>query len=345
MLYEYCVIGNGLIGASVALELAHRSGSVCVLGAAYGDEGRYYSSHEDDSRIARCWHKDAYWEDLAQRNIARLQALTEASGLPIFRRTPVFYNYPSEYHLTSACAAKRKSPDGNPHASQFDYEDIHGGIIEPKIYIAALNQEARKHKAEVVRCVVKDTHWKNGRARISTSAGEIHARRVVDARGIFFQSGGTRCDAAVAGKIVLFVESTTKETEPFCFVDGTCRTDAVDDMYGIMHYKTAGTRIVSKFGFSEHHPVQLHTAEEIAAWFQTGYRFHPQIQCAMQLLKRYCPEATGEIHAKPCAFVTTPDARPILLLEEQHGTITGCNGMAAKCCQALAEKMVQMWNV
>lgn len=343
MFYEYCVIGNGLIGASAALELAQRSDRVCILGAAYGDESRYYSSHEDDSRIARCWHKDPYWEELAKRNLAKLQTLIEASGLPVFRKTPVFYNYPSEYRPDGCCAFPKTSLIGNSHSRRFEYEDSDGGIIEPRVYIAALNQEAKKRNAEVIRCCVHHTQWKGGGAVISTTAGEIHAQRVVDARGIYFQGGNARLSASISGKIVLYAESEPGAQEAFCFVDAGCRTDEFDDVYGIMHYKTAGDRAVSKFGFSESTPVQLKTEEEIAGWFQAGYRSHPHMKKAMELLPQYLPEGISRISAKPCAFVTTADSRPILLLEDRHCTITGCNGMAAKCCQALAETAVRMW--
>ena len=344
-MFEYCVIGNGLIGASVAAELADKSESVCVLGAIYGQEDRYYSSHEDDSRIARWCHSDKYWEDLARHNATKLGVLAETSGLPILRCTPVFYNYPHGFQPSSSCVTK-KSWDKNPHARRFEYQDHYGGIIDPKIYIAALNHEARKHKAKLVQCVVHDTHWRDGKATITSSAGEFCAKRVVDARGVFLQRERTRADALVVGKIMLYAASSSKNAgEPFCFLDSQWQNEVFEDIYGIVDYKIAGNSVISKFGFSEREPVTLNSDEEIAAWFQTTYLHHPHLEGAMKAVKQYYEKAATQIDVKPCAFVVTADKRPIICMEEDHVTITGCNGMAAKCCQALAEEVVRNWNV
>ena len=344
MTYEYCVIGNGLIGAAVALELADKSDSVCVLGAAYGDQGRYYSSHEDDSRIARCWHSDLYWQELAERNAIRLRALSESSGLRIFRRTPVFYNFPSRHQPANAGAIRRTSGE-TANAGRFEYQDVYGGVIDPKLYISALNQEAQKKKATVVHCVAHDTRWKNGTAIIATTAGDFQARHVVDAKGIFSRSDAERSGLTVVGKFLLYVASHHEEpAEPFCFVDSRNSTAAFEDMYGIVDYKTADGHVISKFGFSEREPIHLSTAEDIAAWFQTGYLTHPLMQNALESLQRYFRRKISHTYTRPCAFVTTANKRPVMLMDERHCVITGCNGMAAKCCQALAEQFVRTWK-
>jgi glycine/D-amino acid oxidase-like deaminating enzyme len=345
MLYEYCVIGNGLIGAAIALELARKSRAVCVLGAAYGQQERYYSSHEDDSRIARFWHSDPYWEDLARRNAPMLEALAETTSLPVFKRAPVFYSYRSGNVPASACISPVS--DHCPDASHFQYEDMWGGIIDPKAYIAALNQQARQHNATVVQCIVQETRWKGGKAIMSTTAGEIHAKRIVEARGVHLDRETARLETAVVGKLVLYLESDHhhQTSTPYCFVDSSCCSDQFEDVYGITHYRAAGDRAVSKFGFSEREPVRLSSAAEIAAWFQAGYRSYPYLAHATELLKRFCCANGAHMYTKPCAFVTTSDGRPIISWDEHHCTITGCNGMAAKCCQALAHKVAAMWNV
>lgn len=343
-MFEYCVIGNGLIGASVAAELACKSDSVGVLGAIYGQEDKYYSSHEDDSRIARWCHSDQYWESLARHNAPKLAALAETSGLPILRNTPVFYNYPRDFQSACSCVAKR-TWDKNSHAQRFEFQDEYGGIIDPKLYITALNHDAGRHKATLVQCVVRDTSWQDGKATISSSAGEFCARRVVDTRGIFFQRKKARADATVVGKIMLYAASSKENAaEPFCFVDSQWQNEVFEDIYGIVDYKVAGSSVISKFGFSEREPVRLNSDEEISTWFQTAYLQHPHLEDAMKAVKQYFKKATTQIDVKPCAFVMTADKRPIISMEEHHVTITGCNGMAAKCCQALAEEVVRNWN-
>ena len=342
---DYCVIGNGLIGAAVGLELAQKSRSVCVLGAAYGDEGKYYSSHEDDSRIVRCWHSDSYWEDLARRNFEKLDSLVATTGVPVFRSTPVLYRYPDGCQPVNPSVRPRKLTGDDNLANRFEFEDERGGIIEPRLYIAALNQAAQRRGAEVVRCVVRSIGWKNGNALISTSAGEFECRQVVDARGVMFQDSGVNVEAEVVGKILLYAESQSANvSEPFCFVDSDCGAEEFQDIYGIWSYKVRDGRAVSKFGFSERNPVRLRNADQINAWFQVGYQQYPYLEAAKSLVDRIRSERKYQVHVKPCAFVVTADRRPAFLFEEQHAVVTGCNGMAAKCCQALAEDLVSKWE-
>jgi hypothetical protein len=341
---DYCVIGNGLIGAAVALELAQKSRHVCVLGAVYGDEGKYYSSHEDDSRIARCWHSDPYWEDLARRNFEKLSLLVAATGVAVFRSTPVFYRYSDAFRPGSS-VRRRALTNGDNWTNSFDFEDECGGIIEPKLYIAALNREAERRGAEVVRCVVRNVRWKNGNSIISTSAGEFECGQVVDARGFMFQESGVKVEAEVVGKILLYVESQSTNLDgPFCFVDCDCGAEEFQDMYGIVSYKASDGRTVSKFGFSERHPVRLRDTDQISAWFQAGYKQYPYLGAARSLVDEVYAGLANHVDVKPCAFAVTANKRPGFLFEEQHAVVTGCNGMAAKCCQALAEDFVSKWE-
>jgi hypothetical protein len=344
MVYEYCVIGNGLIGAAAALALARKSSSVCVLGAAYGEQNQYFSSHEDDSRIARYWHSNTYWENLARRNAVLLQELAEATAVPLFRPVPVLYRYCSQQTATPASVLQRNG-DRNL-APQFEYKDQWGGIIQPKAYIAALNAEASKRGAVVVQCIVQQITSSASGCTLTTTAGPIQARRVLEARGIHFDPDTAPPGLKVVGKIVLYAESEINETcSPYCFVDSSIRSNEFDDVYGIVHYKSCGSKLISKFGFSERQPVTLESAEEIAEWFQTDYQNYPYISQAAELVRtRFSSPHSRIIDAKPCAFVHTANGRPVISMDEHRCVIAGCNGMAAKCCQALAEEALTRWN-
>src|SRR5205809_4344367 len=203
LLYECCGIGNGLIGASIALELTRKFRNVCVLGATYGDQGRYYSSHEDDSRIARTWHADPYWQDLTCRNFEKIEALAAATGIEIFRSTPVVYKYAREFVPENRAVRRRSVQNGEGLLCSFPFEDVCGGIIDPKLYIAALNQESQRKGAAIIRCVAERICWKDGCAIIHTGEGDVCAQRIVDARGPLFQQSGRKIEAEVIGKILL----------------------------------------------------------------------------------------------------------------------------------------------
>ena len=345
MLYDCCVIGNGLIGASIALELARRFRNVCVVGALYGDQGRYYSSHEDDSRIARTWHADSYWQGLTCRNFRMIETLAASTGIEIFKATPVVYRYAREFVPESSAVRRRSGQDGKGPASSFSFEDVYGGIIDPKLYIAALNQEARAHGATIVCCGAESVCWENGNAIIRTREGNVCSRRIVDARGVLFQQSGRKIEAEVIGKVLFYAESDLRdEDETFCLIDMECQSDIFNDMYGIWKYRRGHRTVTSKFGFTERVPVRLNSPHEITAWFQTDYCRYPYLEAGKALLSRLYSGKAHQVTVKPCAFVVTPDKRPAMIFEEQYAAITGCNGMAAKCCQALAQDFANHWT-
>lgn len=345
MRYEYCVLGNGLIGASVALELAGKSGGVCVLGAAYGDERKYYSGHEDDSRLLRCWHSDSFWEDLTRRNLRLIECLSAETGVDFFRSAPVLYRCAPGFALQGPSARPRSFRGGGPVFAGFDFEDAAGGIVEPKLYIAALNQRAKERGAAVVRCTISGLCRRDGSAKIITSAGEFEARRVVDARGIYFQESGVRMEAEVIGKVLIYAESSGEGDDgPLCFVDSQCDPEVFHDMYGFWNYRPAAGATVSKFGFTERTPVKLQGTGQIAGWFHEDYRGYPYLEKGLAAVKKMYGSRRFTVRIKPCAFTATTGKRPEFVLERGYGAIVGCNGMAAKCCQALAELFVDRWN-
>jgi hypothetical protein len=182
---------------------------------------------------------------------------------------------------------------------------------------------------------------------VTTTAGSIQAKRVLEAKGIHFDPEIAPPSLKVVGKVVLYAESEINETcSPYCFVDASIRSHEFEDGYGIVHYKICGSKLISKFGFSEYQPVTLESAEEIAEWFQSDYQNYPYMSQAAELVRtRFASPHSCIIDAKPCAFVRTDDGRPVISVDESRCVIAGCNGMAAKCCQALAEEALTLWNV
>ena len=159
-----------------------------------------------------------------------------------------------------------------------DEEDTWGGIIEPKTYIAALNEQARLRRATIIQCVVQNIKWDAGNAIVSTTAGEICSKRIVNARGVYCDHEGMPADVKVVGKILVYLESEHHQRgSPYCLIDSSGCTELFEDVYGIVQYKTSGNHWVSKFGFSERHPVTLGSTAEIAAWFQADYHSHPYV--------------------------------------------------------------------
>lgn len=344
MSWEYCVVGNGLLGAAVALELSKNTDRVCIVGAKYGDEGVYFSAHEDDSRIARQFHGDVYWERLAERNMVRLHELTQETGsMDVFRSMPVLYRFKPDASPRSHLLKTWKAKDGGGASRSFSHEDIGGGLINPKTYVAALNMAAAAKGAKMQCAAVHNIRRNQSGFEVCTRETVIRAKHVVDARGCH-QPNLPGAESAVVGKVTIFVESgsSSAQLHPFCFL-AIEESASLRDVYGFHQYRIANGRVISKFGFSEREPVRL-PRHQVSDWFRGAYCAHPALDAARAWIGNFLDCAwTSTI--KPCAFVSTATGRPHIRYEEGLLSITGCNGMAAKCCQALAEDAVAlMWN-
>jgi glycine/D-amino acid oxidase-like deaminating enzyme len=330
MTFRYCVVGNGPVGAAVAHEVAPR-GDVCVVGARYGDGGAWFSGHEDDTRIVRRYHADPYWEALTERNAPALAALEASTGTTVLRPAPVLYRFPSP-SVPPHPHVRRRSCAVRGVGADFAHEDAHGGILDPRRYVAALNAAATASGASVRPGVVRAIRRRGEGFELEVGEEVVSARYVVDARGCHqpdLPDGST-----VVGKLHVYASSDHGvDADPYCFVDGTPGDARFRDVYGICD----GLR--AKLGFSEATPVRL-APREVAAWFRGGFRRHPDLPRFLRLVReRFAGHRVVDV--RPCAFVTTPTGRPRISFRDGILSVVGCNGLAAKCCQALAAEAVE----
>jgi glycine/D-amino acid oxidase-like deaminating enzyme len=340
--FKYCVVGNGLIGAAVSLQLARLGEQVVTLGARFGDEGQYYSSHEDDARIFRCSDSDPYWQTLAGRNLPQLERVVRETGLPIYRKVPVFYRIPPS-SSGALRQFKRREASADVAFPDFVYEDMCGGIINPKLYIQGMNAVAASLGVTMKRCIVRRIDRCAGHFQIYTSDGEFSASRIIDARGAW-SAEALEDMPPVVGKIGLYVESPAQEPEePFCVIDASPDEDTFINAYACCYYREVEGRLRSRLGFTESKPIVLTSVAAIAKWFDSEYRSYPFLNEADRWLRRLFHHPPNVVRIKPCVFSITSDGRPLVRSSNDRIVVTGCNGLAAKACQALAEDIIDQW--
>jgi glycine/D-amino acid oxidase-like deaminating enzyme len=333
---DFCVVGNGLLGAAAALCLSRRGQRGRLIGAGPSESSALFSSHEDDVRLVRLFSDDPYWTELTLKNGAMLDDVMVRTSAPVFRALPLFYRFaagraPRHPHVRALSPAA----DGAV-ANAFHGADLGGGVLNPKLYVHSMNRLARELGCEVEQARVTCIARTRGGFRVTTEHGSVETPRVVDTRGLY-------CDAldvgklSALGKIFLFTRGARHpEARSFAFIDQQPESDAFRDVYGV--YRCAATvDPVSRFGFSERFPVRLRSREEIGAWFRGGFRDYPHLAEAKDWLSRFHGGSVSISELKPCAFTVTADARPWIVMDEGLLTISGCNGAAAKCCQALVE--------
>lgn len=333
--FDYCVVGNGLLGASAGEFLAAKGAAVCIIGAPYGTARQYYSSHEDSSRIFRTSHDSAYWQELARTNFTALRALEATTGIEIFDAAPVYFD-------RSAAALL---PVGQPTqylvAQGLLYQDALGGVINPKRYIEALNLAAQGNDA-VIHCgVVERIVFEKEALQIDWNGGRIVSRNVIDLRGIH-----TAAHAAlkVQAKVLFFV-THAGSGHKHCLVKCHTTAKAFADVYGCVQLAQVDDWALSKFGFSEAAPLYLESAGMLRAWFQRDYLDYPHRAEAVALIHDLVGDEIQSIAIQPCAFTVTGDGKPLVAQRDRYLSVSGCNGMAAKCCQALMASVLEECGV
>lgn len=327
-MFDYAILGNGLLGAAAAHHLARRGASVCLAGAAYGAGGRYFSSHADDSRIYRTWHADRYWETLSVANHAAMLRLEAESGVRFFTALPVYYDVE---HPSLAQPARQS---GYLERNGFTRQDALGGVIDPRRYIEAMNLAAGRAGAVVHEGVVTEVTPGDGGYAIHGLAAPLAARKIIDTRGIH---AAQRAGMRVQAKVLVYARHARQHAR-HCFVKTRIDSGRFKDMYACAtggEGQGIGERTITKFGFSERFPIYLDGDAAIAQWFTAGYRRYPYLDEALMQARRAGYADLHDIAVRPCAFTVTADGRPQVALQDGYLSVAGCNGMAAKCSQAL----------
>lgn len=338
--FDDVVVGNGLLGAATALELVRLGRRVCLVGAKYGSNERWFSGHFDDSRMLRICHHDGYWEAMTRLNLPLMRAVQARLSAPFFVPTTVRLRYDVDDSRMSALP-RRGSP-GNSLLSALDREDEAGGIIDPVAYIEAMNAHAQSLGLVRHDAAVLGVNEATGCCHVETSQGSFHSARVVHACG--FHAAEAVDGLQIVGKVVLFAQRPYSAGEPVeCFVDALTGMSVFSDVYGFCDYRQAPEGAITKVGFTEAAPVLLEPSQ-VPAWFTGGFEHHPLLEQMCSWVRQWHAGFSPKIRIAPCAFTVTKDRRPSLRQSGSQFWIVGCNGMAAKCCQAVAQSAVAAMN-
>ncbi|MCF5714923.1 hypothetical protein I9H06_00350 [Pseudomonas tremae] len=327
--FDFCVIGNGPLGAAAALYIAEKGASVCLVGASPKDR---VCSHNDHSRIYRTQHADSYWTTLAKSNLKLMLDLQKSTDICFFRPTPVYYDGAStETGITTP-------PLSYLTLNRLTHQDTCGGIIDPLLYIDALNKAARRLGADIRKAIVMSVQPSNFGYELRISSGDvIKSQAVVDFRGLHAAPIGE--GATIARTIILAQHPPLHE--PHCFIRTELSDSKISEFFACSHIATDSATQLSKFVFADADSVFLYDSPTLQAWFERGYRTHPKISWALEEIQSMgFVIDIDKIQLAPCAFTRTPDGRPRAEKRRNYLSFYGCNGSAAKCAQSLAETII-----
>jgi sarcosine oxidase len=361
-MYDFAVIGRGLMGTACARWLAETGGSVALIGHDEPEDRKNFSgpfaSHHDAARITRKVSHDPVWSDLSKASIERYEDIETRSGIPFFhavgammagRYSPGMSNFTRGLEASadsfdaermSPAEAQRRFGFSLPQDAVISYEPKMAGWIDPRRLRQAeeaLACACGAHVVQVSAMALEDQHV------ILKDGQTIRAAQIVVATGGYARTDGLlprRPKMEVFARTIAFAE-----------VEGPIPTmptliwvpeDVEDDLYMLPPVRYPDGRWLVKIGGEIDSP-RLETNAEMTAWFQSSGRKEAGVQLLAHL-RRLLPEMPWKnTHTEACAVSFTATGYPYIeRIASGLTLLTGGNGAGAKCADELGRLGAQV---
>ncbi|MDZ4713947.1 MAG: FAD-dependent oxidoreductase [Cytophagales bacterium] len=366
--FEYLVVGKGLIGAAAAKYLSTTGhGPVALVGP---DEPVDYSSasvfasHYDSTRVQRRVGKDAVWTRLNEESLAQYLALEEESGMHFQSQEGCLYVCPEgmdSYLKSYSSLARDFKPQPRlingvdlardfplysfPSTARAVFETAPSGHINPRLLVMAQLAVFEKKGGSVFRETIAKVGRRNGFFEIQSEEGKMwRAKNVLVAAGSFSNFFGLlprKFKTILKSETVLLArvskaEAARLEQLPSLLYEIVEKE--FDGVYMVRPVQYPDGHFYLKMGSNLSSDIFFGSLAEIQAWFKTGNSDGNKNQLS-SILKSILPSVRTEgLHTKGCIITRTPEGRPYIdRIDEGLFVATGGNGFAAMCSDALGK--------
>jgi sarcosine oxidase len=360
--YDYIVIGKGLLGAAAARHLSGTNARVALIGP---DEPPNRSSHQgifgshyDEGRITRILDPDRTWAVLAQRSIARYRDLESRSGIPFYHEVGHLMVGPAphapedlvarvhrvadELHVTyetydDAALAERFPYLAFESGSLGTYQPHTAGHVSPRAQVRAQVAVVQKQGAAVMPAIVEAVHQTAHHVEVRTTEGQVYrAAKVLVATGGFCNATALLprpLEVVVYARTIVLMEVDATEVARLRGMPSIIYRprDEAERCYILPPIQYPDGKFYVKIGGHPHDPT-LNSLAEIQTWFRSSGR-----QEAAQLLAAKLHAVIRDLrpvamHTDSCVTTHTPTAQLYAdkLAGGRVGILVGGNGSAAK---------------
>ena len=370
-MYDYAVVGKGLIGSAAGRYLSQGSDRVVLIGpdepeGDWREHDGVFASHYDQGRITRALDSTIEWAIWAQRSIAAYPMLEAASGIRFYypcggiqvglarssadgyipRTERVALHLGTEYQRYAGSEFRAVCPALN-FSDDFTvlYEPTIAGYINPRELIAAQLTVAQKQGATVVRETVTDLDPQADSVAITTDGGQvIRAKRVLVAAGAWTEFlTGFDLGLIPTPRTILLAKVDAAEAErlknmpSIVFYEGLANPH-LSGVYLLPPIRYPDGNIYLKLGGKLHDINVPQSVEELQAWFHTdGSKLEAQ-ELERELFKIVDNLKAESLHVKTCVVTNQRAGHLPIIKEIVLGQIVvataGC-GSAAKSSNEL----------
>lgn len=367
-IFDYLVIGKGLMGAAAARYLSQVTPNVALVGpdepADWANHPGVFASHYDQGRITRRLGTDAVWLALAQRAIGQYAYLEKTSGVQFYWPVGGLYVAPhgadASYLASVAAIGQRFSIDFTLFATPAELRqaderlqfpaNCHGllepppaGYINPRgllqAQVAIAGQQGARVVKETVTAVTPHPHA----VEVTTDIGRVlWARKVLLAAGAFancYELLPRKLDLRVKSETILLARLSDAEVARLRGLPAVIyqiESPQLDSIYLLPPIMYPDGRTYLKIGCNTTADQWLPDLEAMRAWMIRGdsaVMAEPMRAALAAIIPGLQIEA-AETHR--CLVAYTAHGKPYVdQMAERVFVATGGNGASAKCSDTL----------
>ena len=368
-MFDYLVVGKGLMGSAAARHLSRSGASVAIIGpdepTQVADHEGVFASHYDQGRITRLLSRDLVWAELAHRAIEQYATLEAESGITFYYNRGCLYvatadaddkyaphvqaisqQYPVEYERLNNQEADTIFPFFQfPADCTFFFETIPAGYINPRELIRAQVAIAQKQGAMVLRETAVSLTPHTTHIAVTTKEGHSYqGRQALLAMGAYANCFGLLprpLDLHVETETIVLAEIAEAEVDRLQKMPAVIYQTSsghVPGFYMLPPIQYPGGRFYIKMGCDTIADKRLHNYDEIQAWMRYGdsEAALPEMQTAMLGM---LPGLTVQSwQTKRCLLTYTSHKKPTIGAVDKSGrlfVVTGGNGTSAKSSDAI----------
>jgi len=370
-MYDFLVVGKGLMGAAATRYLSQVSSNVAVIGpdepANHESHTGIYGAHYDQARIiSQIIKRETIWATFAHTTLTQVPLLEAALGEPIYKPVgciSVTPEPPSSDLLAQAdahAALYGAAYEVLDHAGQqaafpflcfpahctMLWEKAPAGYLNPRKLLAGELAVAQQNQATIIREIAAAVTDKGGHVEVRTQEGGIYqALRVLIATGAF-----TNCfdlfprPLALRLKNEYIVMGEVPEAEvqrlgQVPTISYQIESDTLADLYMFPPVQYANGKYYVKMGANTTADRYVETLDEINAWYRTG---NSDVMLAV-MRNTVCAILPGlqatAWHTNRCVITRTVHAKPYIDIVKPGRVYAaiGGNGTSAQAADGIGK--------
>ncbi|MEM7117834.1 MAG: FAD-binding oxidoreductase [Chloroflexota bacterium] len=360
MMFDYLVVGNGMIGAAAGRYLSEQSAKVALVGPDepknWATHQGVFASHYDQGRITRILDSRLAWGEWAKASIAVYEDIEQRSGIRFYYPVGLVQAGPEGDYITAVSTVGKQLEATFTASTAEQFKSIYpalqfpahcqclletgtAGYVNPRSLVAAQLKLATQQGATVIRQTVTAVQPTATHVNVQTDHGQtLQARKVLIAAGAYSNRLLEQKQPFILKpRTILLAEVSDSELERLAnlpsiiYYDGALHKD-VEGIYMLPPIRYPNGRYYLKIGGDLKGLVSPDSDEALLDWFH-GQGNQREADGLRDVMEMIVPNLKADrFEQRPCVVTYTPDRYPLLdtILADQIYIAAGGCGAAAK---------------